>query len=161
MAPVPGTSATTDISGTSGDVIGSAISGTGNIIGKEVAYSVSGSVINLHVDSMTTQTLQEFKNIMTQSTKEETKQVLKDIDQIGKEKGISIEQIRVGAVQISRTELTSRDIVREGNEHIYKSEYSKAIEYYDKALEIDKKSAFAWGMKGMALFVTPGGTKKL
>src|SRR5918996_3954107 len=51
------------INGTSGDVIGSAISGTGNIIGKEVAYSVSGNVINLHIESISAETLQELKSI--------------------------------------------------------------------------------------------------
>ena len=49
----------TNISGTAGDVIGSAISGTGNIIGKEVAYSVHGNVIHLHVESVSAETLQQ------------------------------------------------------------------------------------------------------
>ena len=82
------------------DVIGSAISGRGNIIGKEVAYSVSGNVVNLHIESISTQTLQELTNIISQPlqadnsdveldkaraneakvNKEETNQVLKDIE---------------------------------------------------------------------------------
>jgi tetratricopeptide (TPR) repeat protein len=172
---------TTDITGTSGDVIGSTVSGMGNIIGKEVAYSVHGNVINLHVQSVSAETLQQLENIVSKPiqletksfrgeqmreintelidakineakvTKEETNQVLKDIDQISKEKGIHIEQIRVGAVQISRTELTLRDAILEGNEHFYKGEYSKAIESYDKALEINKKDVNAWNNKGSAL----------
>ena len=170
----------TNINGTSGDVIGSAISGTGNIIGKEVAYSVQGSVINLQLSSISAEILQELKNIVSKPvqletkdfqleqthkispelteakaneakvTKEETSQVLKDLDQIDKEKGIHIEQIRVGEVQVSRTELTLRDIILEGNEHFYKGEYSKAIGCFDKALEIDEKDVNALNNKGVA-----------
>lgn len=64
---------TTDITETSGDVIGSIVSGMGNIIGKEVAYSVFESVINLHVESISTQTLQEIKNMISQPLQLETK----------------------------------------------------------------------------------------
>jgi tetratricopeptide (TPR) repeat protein len=153
------------------DVIGSAISGRGNIIGKEVAYSVSGNVVNLHIESISTQTLQELTNIISQPlqadnsdveldkaraneakvNKEETNQVLKDIDQIAKEKGTHIEHIRAGAFQVSRTELILRDAILEGNEHYYRGEYSEAIEHFDSALEIDNKNSKAWINKGLAL----------
>ena len=171
----------THIAETSGDVIGSTVSGTGNIIGKEVEYIVSGSVINLQVNSISAETLQELNdiisrpmqletrdfqlgqihNINTEFTeakanevrvaKEETNQILKDIDQISREDGIRIEQIRVGEMQVSRTELTYQDVMLEGNEYFYKGAYSNAINSYDKAIEIDSNYANAWFNKGKAL----------
>lgn len=171
----------TDIAETSGDVIGSTVTGTGNIIGKDVEYSVSGSVINLQVNSISTDILQELKDIISRPvqletkssiggqtrsinteltdvkaseakmTKEKTSQVLKDIDQIAKEKSIRIDQVRIGAVQFSRTELMLRDIMLEGNDHYYKGEYSKAIQCYDRALKIDDKHYDAWVNKGTTL----------
>ena len=172
--------ASTKISEISGDVIGSTTSGMGNIIGKEVAYSVSGNVIHFHVESISAQTIQEFKDIISRPVqletkgdlgqqshnieseldakaneakliKEETKQVLKDIDQIGIEKGVHIDQIKVEELQVSRTELELKDIISEGNEHYYKGEYSKAIECYDRALEINDKHVEALTNKGQIL----------
>ena len=170
----------TRIGNVGGNVSGVGVSGTGNMFGGKVEYSVHGNIINLHVESVSAETLQQLENIMsipiqletksfhdkqtyeinteltdakvdeTKATKEETNQVLRDIDQIGRDKGVHIEQVRVGAVQISRTELTLRDAILEGNEHYYKGEYSKAIEYYDKALAIDSKNVDAWINKGSA-----------
>jgi tetratricopeptide (TPR) repeat protein len=167
----------THIAETSGDVIGSTTSGMGNIIGKEVAYSVSGSVINLQVNSISAEILQELKDILSRSmqvetkgdfdqrlhninpkldakaneakvTKEVTQQVLKDIDKIGKEKGVHIEQLKAGDIQVSRTELLLNDIVSKGNMYFDSGEYSKAIECYDDALGIDERYALAWINKG-------------
>ena len=47
--------------------------------------------------------------------------------------------------------MTSRDTIFGGNEHYYKGEYAKAIQYYDKALEMDSKNVDAWYNKGVAL----------
>ena len=172
---------TTEVSGTSGDVIGSATSGMGNIIGKEVAYTVSGNVINLHVQSISTQTLQELKDIILRPDQLETKadlgeqthrinteftnlkanevritkqtaeQVLDDIDQIGRKKGVHIEQIKVEELQVSRTELQLKDIISEGNEYYYKGEYRKAIQCYDRASSLDNEYVDAWNNKGNTL----------
>lgn len=79
--------------------------------------------------------------------KEETKQVLKDIDQIGKEKGVRIDQIKVEELQVSRTELQLKDIISEGNEYYYKGEYRKAMQWG----ELDNKYRLAWNNKGNAL----------
>jgi hypothetical protein len=173
-------STTTGISAT-GDVIGSAISGMGNIIGKEVKYSVSGNVINLHVDSISTQKLQDLYNAIlkpseletkyfyeeliptiktklvdervteTRTAKAEASQVLKAIDQIAGEKGIHVEEIKVGDINVSHRDLMVRDAILEGNELYYAGEYVKAVKSCDKAITIDKKNAAAWYNKGNAL----------
>ena len=85
------------------------------------------------------------------ATKEQTDHVLKDLDRIAKDKGVHIEHIRADDLLVSRTELTSRDAIFGGNAHYYKGEYAKAIQYYDKALEIDGKNVDAWGNKGVTL----------
>ena len=169
----------TNISETSGDVIGSAISGTGNIIGKEVAYTVSGNVIHLHVENISAR---ELKNIISRPvqlesksdvgrqqqhyintelnakaneakvTREMTEQVLKDIDQIGAEKGVHIEQIKVEELKVSRTELQLKDIISEGNTFYYQDKYNEAIDCFDKALEIDSNNVDAWNNKANALY---------
>jgi tetratricopeptide (TPR) repeat protein len=142
----------------------STTSGMGNIIGKEVAYSVSGNVINLQVNSISAEILQELKDVLSRPVQVETKgdlgqqphnintefndakanearvtkdtaeQVIKDIDQISREKGVHIEQIKVEELQVSRSELQLKDVIYEGNEYYYKGDYLKAIESYDNAL---------------------------
>jgi tetratricopeptide (TPR) repeat protein len=54
-------------------------------------------------------------------------------------------------VQISKNELSLKEIILKGNEHYYDKEYKEAIECYDKALEIDPKYAKALNNKGIAL----------
>ena len=55
---------------TRGDVIGTDVSGTGHFIGKELAYTVQGNVINLHisggVSNEVLQTLQKLTTVQTQ-----------------------------------------------------------------------------------------------
>jgi len=166
----------TNITGTSGDVFGSGVSGSGNIVGKEVGYTVNGNVINLHVESLSAETLEIFKKIVSTSTqidtdivsdndvnktekvretttnKQEISQILKEVNRIGEEKGTEIKEIKAGEIQISSSELTLKEILLKGNEHYYKGEYSEAIEYYDKALEIDTNDAGTWYNKGSALY---------
>jgi len=42
-----------------------------------------------------------------------------------------------------------KELGLKGNEHFYKKEYEKAIECYDKALEIDPKDILAMELKQM------------
>ena len=44
-------------------------------------------------------------------------------------------------MQISKNELSLKEIILKDNEHYYNKEYRDVIEYYDKALEIDPKDA--------------------
>ena len=167
----------TNISGTSGDVFGSGFSGSGNIVGKEVGYTVNGNVINLHVESLSAETLEVFKRAVSTSTqidsspasdnnnivkktekvreittnKQEISQILEEVNRIGKEKGNEIKEIKAGEIQISSNELALKEIILKGNEHYYKREYFEAIQAYDKALEIDSNNASIWYNKGYAL----------
>jgi tetratricopeptide (TPR) repeat protein len=58
------------------------------------------------------------------------------IYKIEKEEGKEIHGIKVGEIQISKNELTSKELILKGNEHFYKNEYDEAIDSYDKALKI-------------------------
>ena len=42
------------IHGNKGEIIGTDISGKGNFIGKEIAYTVKGNIINFHVSNLST-----------------------------------------------------------------------------------------------------------
>jgi tetratricopeptide (TPR) repeat protein len=59
--------------------------------------------------------------------------------------------IKAGEVQVSRTELSVKEIVVKGNEYISRAEYSIALGYYDQAIEVDPNCAVAWNNKGLAL----------
>jgi tetratricopeptide (TPR) repeat protein len=54
-------------------------------------------------------------------------------------------------MQISKNELSLKEIILKGNEHYYNKEYKEAMECYDKALGIDPNDASAWYNKGLAL----------
>ena len=115
---------------TRGDVIGTGVSGTGHIIGKEVGYTVQGNVINLHisggVSNEVLQTLQKMMTVPTQvesttsvggkeyndkeikekqeavaEAQHQTSQVLEDIIKISKKEGKEIQEIKAGDLQIS------------------------------------------------------------
>jgi tetratricopeptide (TPR) repeat protein len=166
----------TNIGNTSGDLIGAGVSGSGNIIGKEISYTVQGNVYNIINSSQEVQ--QGFMKLNTISTQVDipryhdtindvnknvekiqelaaTRQVanefLEEIGRIEKEKGTEIKEIKVGDLQISRSELSLKEIILKGNEHYYKNEYREAIECYDKALKINPNYAGVWNNKGNAL----------
>jgi tetratricopeptide (TPR) repeat protein len=54
-------------------------------------------------------------------------------------------------LQISRKELLLKEYVLIGNEHYYENEYEHAIDYYEKALQIDPDNAYVLFSKGEAL----------
>lgn len=49
-------------------------------------------------------------------------------------------------MQISKNELSLKEIILKGNEHYYNKEYKEAMECYDKALEIDPNDAIVHGI---------------
>jgi tetratricopeptide (TPR) repeat protein len=59
--------------------------------------------------------------------------------------------IKAGDVQVSLTLLSLKHITVEGNEYLDKRNYSKALDHYDQAIEIDPTYADAWNNKGIAL----------
>jgi tetratricopeptide (TPR) repeat protein len=163
----------------SGDVFGTGFTGSGNIIGKEIAYTVIGNVLNLHISDNVSRevlvTLQRMIAVPSQveqhyilnkmSTKEDIKTKLKesetaqqqikiilnDVNTIGKNAGTQIQEIKAGDLEISNNELLLKEIVLKGNEHVYKNEYNEALGWYDKAIEINPYDANVWNNKGYAL----------
>jgi tetratricopeptide (TPR) repeat protein len=47
--------------------------------------------------------------------------------------------------------LLVKELLLKGNEYYYKKDHEKALECYNKVLEIDPNLANAWGNKGIAL----------
>src|SRR5215831_8359714 len=154
---------------TAGDVIGAGISGSGNIIGKDT----KGNIFYFNIQSISSE---QLKTIITSSTalssqttldisepykttrelhkvtetKQQTAQVLEEINKVEKEEGREIQEIKVGEIQISKNELLLKELLLKGNEFYYNKEYDKAIECYDKILEIDSKYIDAWYNKGLS-----------
>jgi tetratricopeptide (TPR) repeat protein len=168
------------ITDTSGAVIGTGLTGNDNIIGKDIDYTVQGNVINLHfLGDVSNEVLEKFQKILLTSvqlepisspnnnidkenyelTPEEftTAQnqihsLLKETQKIENKTGTKIQGIRVGDLQISKNELTWKEIMLKGNECFYNKEYDKAIECYDNALKINPSYALAWYNKGLTFF---------
>jgi tetratricopeptide (TPR) repeat protein len=165
---------------TTGDVIGTGVSGSGHFIGKEIGYTVQGNVINLHisggVSNEVLQTLQKMTTVPTQvdstlsvggreynnkevkekqeavvETKQQISQVLEDVNKISRREGKEIQEIKAGDLHISTKELSVNEINLKGNEHYYKREYSEAIKWYDKSIELDPNNVIAWYNKGSVL----------
>jgi tetratricopeptide (TPR) repeat protein len=154
---------------TGGDVVGTGISGSGNITAKDT----KGNIFYFNIGSISPEQLKGIitasttlatsqapstdnntnaKNLqMVTETKQQTGQFLEEISRIEREEGKEIQEIKVGEVQISKNELSLKEIILKGNEHYYNKEYNEAIKYYDKALEIDPKYALAWNNKGVAV----------
>src|SRR5690348_194625 len=154
---------------TGGDVFGTGISGSGNITAKDTKgnifyFNIVGTspeqLKNIITSSTTldasqslsTENTTNVKNLKkVTETKLQTGQVLQEISRIEREQRKEIQEIKVGEVQISKNELSLKEIILKANEHYYKKEYDEAIECYDKALEIDPKDADALNNKGLAL----------
>jgi tetratricopeptide (TPR) repeat protein len=166
------------ITDTKGDVFGAGVSGSGNIIGKEVGYTVQGNIINLHIDSVSNEVIEGLRNILTIPTqieqistiknerntkeienksyktmvaKQQISQVLEDVKKVEEKEGTQIQEIKAGELQISRNELLLTQYILKGNEYYYKNEYNSALEWYDKAIEINPNYAGALTNKGVAL----------
>jgi tetratricopeptide (TPR) repeat protein len=166
------------IHGTGGDVFGTGFTGSGNIIGKEIGYTVNGNVINLHITgSVSNEDLYNLQKILSMSTHieqpsdrnnktdkdfeskvedsniahQQIKNVLDGVTKIEEDSGTNIEEIKVGELQISKNELSLKEFLLKGNERYYKQDYEEAIKWYNKALESDVNNPEAWFDKGLAL----------
>jgi tetratricopeptide (TPR) repeat protein len=60
--------------------------------------------------------------------------------------------IKAGDVQVSRTELSVKEIILKGNECFYRGDYSIALDFYDESIKIDANYADTWNNKGLALY---------
>ena len=73
---------------------------------------------------------------------------MEEVNKIEKKEGTQIQEIRAENIQISKDELSLKELLLKGNEHLYKNGYSEAIKYYDKAIELDPNNVDAWNNKG-------------
>lgn len=167
-----------NIGNTTGDVFGAGLTGSENIVGKEVGYTVQGNVIKFHISgnvskevlhrlqrmmavptdiAQTSTPKQDVKTKMEESetAQQQIKNVLEEVNKIEQEldskAGTEIQQIKAGDLQISKNELLLKEIILKGNEHHYKEEYNEAIECYDRAIEIDPNYALARNNKTILL----------
>jgi tetratricopeptide (TPR) repeat protein len=60
--------------------------------------------------------------------------------------------IKAGDVQVSRTELSVKEIILKGNECFDRGDYSITLDFYDEAIKIDANYADTWNNKGNALY---------
>ena len=160
------------IRGTNEDVFGIGTSGTGNIIGREIEYTVSGNVINLHVNDLSRGEMEDLRKIMsvqtqlppTDDTKDDHKQdviattqfnetqqnitnILDEVKKIEKKEEIQIQRITAGDLQISKDYAWYNKGTILGK----LGRSREAIECFDKALEINPDNAYAWYNKGTIL----------
>jgi len=170
-----------DIKNMGGDVFGVDASGSGNIFGKEVAYTVNRNVINLNVSNLSNDVAEKLRKILSAQTQlpsivatrehykkhttkknvtklehlRETQQrisnVLNDVKKIGKKEGTQIHKIRAGDLQISKNDLLVKDALTRGTELYYKGQYSEALKWYERAIATDTNNAEAWANKGNSL----------
>ena len=147
-----------DIDDTQGDVSGVIKDSIGSI-GAKIVY-VGG---NLVINNSTTKERATLKKIQDLST--ETNAIEKGI--ITREEFNALQRaiieiknllernqaysIKAGNVQVSRTELSLKEIILEGNEYLDSRHLSVALDYYDQAIKINPNYAYAWNNKGIAL----------
>jgi len=62
--------------------------------------------------------------------------------------------IKTGDVQVSRTELSVKEIILKGLALYNLRKYNEAMEYYDRAIKMDPNNAYAWYNKGNALYAS-------
>jgi tetratricopeptide (TPR) repeat protein len=167
----------TVITDTKGDVFGAGISGSGNFIGKEVAYTVQGNILNFNISggSISSELVEQFQKMLAvptqlesqtspskrttkdnvikqeEATKQQIDNVLNELNKIEDKSGTKIQEIKAGDLQISRKELLLKESRLKANIYYYKEEYDEAIKCYDKVLEIDPNDIFALNNKGLAL----------
>jgi hypothetical protein len=140
------------ITDTKGDVIGTGINGTGNIIGKEIGYTVQGNVMNLNVsgDNISNEIIASLQKIIntptqidqkslttditydndikdkldeTDNTQKQITSLLQEVSNIEKREGTQrIEEIRSENIQISTKELLLKEHILKGDEYYYKKD---------------------------------------
>ena len=62
--------------------------------------------------------------------------------------------IKTGDVQVSRTELSVKEVILKGLALYNLRKYNEAMEYYDRAIKMDPNNAYAWYNKGNALYAS-------
>jgi tetratricopeptide (TPR) repeat protein len=154
--------------------------GKGNIIGKEVGYTLNGNVLDIQLsDNILREAVDNLQRIISissqieqtstisndsifiknkdvkiqesTSSQQQIENVLNELDKIEEKAQTKIQQIKVGDLQISKPDLSLKEIILKGNEHYYKNEYNEAIESYDKAIKKNPYNSDLLANKGYAL----------
>src|SRR4029079_7080753 len=95
--------------------------------------------------------LETLKAKETNSTKQQITTIINEVNTIETRTGTQIKEIKAGDLQISHRELSIKEFLFTGNEREYKEDYSEAIKWYDKALELDPNNFEPWYNKAMAI----------
>ncbi|MDQ6865242.1 MAG: tetratricopeptide repeat protein [Thermoproteota archaeon] len=147
-----------DIDDTQGDV---------SAIIKDIMGSIDAKIINvggnLVINNSTTKeraTLKKIQDLSTETnaiekgiiTREEFNALQRAITEIKNllERNQAY-SIKAGNVQVSRNELSLKEILLKGNEYLDSRHLSVALDYYDQAIKIDPNYAYVWNNKGWAL----------
>src|SRR5215831_9277810 len=119
-----------------------------------LAKDTKGNIFNFYIQNVSAE---QIKNIITSSialpaqtyktaddinrelhnvteTKQQTGQVLEQINMLEKGKDTEIQEINVGEMQISKNELLLKELILKGNEYYYKKDYEKAVACFNKVL---------------------------
>jgi tetratricopeptide (TPR) repeat protein len=143
---------------TQDDVFGRGFTGNNNIVAKDT----KGNIFYFSIGNITTE---QLKSIITSSTtldtsfaykdaynrntenlnkaiktKQQSTQVIEDINKIEKEQGRQIQEIQVEDLQISKKDLSLKELTLKGNEHFYKNQLREAIDWYDNAIKQDSNN---------------------
>jgi len=169
-----------NISNTSGDVLGTGLSGSANLTGKDVGYTLKQNMMNIRVNTLSNdvmESLQKMTTIPTQVVPESSAQItnqqdkkyidkqienfsetqkqiqslLEEVDNIEKASGEKIEEVNAGNLRISKDDLLLKEIILKGNEHYYNRQYDKANYWYDEAIKKDPNNGDVWFNKGFTL----------
>lgn len=151
-----------------GDVIASKVEGMGTIAGKDVHVTIEGNVFNIgnalkdnikeilessstvpkddHTHIENSQRIQQAK-----ASEKNIQEIMHILKRIEEKEGISPTKIKAGEYDISTDSLLEKKYVLEGNKYFFKREYDKALECYDKAIDIEPYDSDVWYNKGCAL----------
>ena len=80
-----------------------------------------------------------------------TDQLLETVKQIDQTRGMSIQGIQSGDLQISRRDLEFRQAYNKGNAYMRKNDFVNSLTYYSAALEINPNMSSVWNNQGNAL----------
>lgn len=164
----------TEIHGTQGDVIGTEASGAGNIIGREIGYTVQGNIINLHVNRLSTEAIENLRKMMSfetqlptmtdskvetkrdvvnlsemRQTQERINKVLNDVKVIEKKEGREIHKIEAGDLHLFTKDLLIKNVLAKATMLYYTDHYQEALVWYDRLITLDASKPDVWYNKGV------------
>ncbi|MGB7952416.1 MAG: tetratricopeptide repeat protein [Candidatus Nitrosopolaris sp.] len=147
-----------DIDYAQGDVSGVIKDSIGSIGAKVI--NVSGNLVINNSTFKERETLKKIQDIPTEINAGEEGNITREEFNALQQQLIEIKNlleknqaysIKAGDVQVSRTELSVKEIVLKGNEYLARGQPSVALDYYDQAIKMDPNHVNAWNNKGVAL----------